>query len=283
MLKSINDRLIRVVSNRYFDPIAAALIGMVIFVFIYGFTVLDPTNANWLLSGEDISQHYVGWQFYRASEWTFPLGVASNLAYPHGLAVTFMDSIPLLAIPFKVIAPILPESFQYFGLWGLFCFMLQGALAALIVRHWTNNKLIIIFASIIFVISPVLLARMFVHTALGGQWLILLGILMLVKTSRIKSARTFVVLWSVALGLSVAVHPYLLGMNMALLLAAAAIRYDTIKNLIMNTMVPLVVAVIIFWIIGGFTVGSGASSGLGDYGFDLMSLICPQGWSYVLG
>ena len=50
------------------------LAGMLVFIACYGVCILDVTNDAWLLTGEDITQHYIGWKFYRASEWTFPIG-----------------------------------------------------------------------------------------------------------------------------------------------------------------------------------------------------------------
>lgn len=51
--------------------------------------------------------------------------------YPQGAAVTYTDSVPLLAILFRLLSPILPTTFQYFGLYTLCCYILQGAAAAM--------------------------------------------------------------------------------------------------------------------------------------------------------
>lgn len=37
------------------------LAGMLVFIACYGVSILDVTNDAWLLSGEDITQHYIGW------------------------------------------------------------------------------------------------------------------------------------------------------------------------------------------------------------------------------
>ena len=58
------------------------LAGMLVFIACYGVSILDVTNDAWLLSGEDITQHYIGWKFYRASEWTFPIGQIQGILYP---------------------------------------------------------------------------------------------------------------------------------------------------------------------------------------------------------
>lgn len=49
-----------------------SLIGIVVFLICYGWQVLDVTDDSWLLTGQDISQHYIGWKFYRTSAWHFP-------------------------------------------------------------------------------------------------------------------------------------------------------------------------------------------------------------------
>ena len=113
------------------------LIGAVFFLMCYGWQILDVTNDGWLLSGEDISQHYIGWKFYRASAWHFPIGQIDGILYPDTSCIVFSDSIPLFAIFFKLISPILPETFQYFGIWGFVSYILVGGLSALIIRKST--------------------------------------------------------------------------------------------------------------------------------------------------
>lgn len=47
------------------------------------------------------------------------------------VSVLYTDSIPLFAIFFKALSPLLPETFQYFGLFGLMCYMLNGGFAGI--------------------------------------------------------------------------------------------------------------------------------------------------------
>lgn len=51
--------------------IMAMLTGMAAFVMIYGIKILDVTYDAWLLNGGDLSQHYLGWCFFRESDWCF--------------------------------------------------------------------------------------------------------------------------------------------------------------------------------------------------------------------
>lgn len=79
----------------------AALIGVVSFISVYGVYVLNPVYDDWLLGRGDLTQHYLGWCFYRRGQWIFPIGLTNQLAYPNNTSVIFTDSIPLFAVFFQ--------------------------------------------------------------------------------------------------------------------------------------------------------------------------------------
>jgi hypothetical protein len=107
---------------KYSSSIGVAL-GIISFVIIYGIKVINPLYTDWLLGNGDLSQHYLGWEFFRKCEWIFPIGMTNKLAYPTETSVIFTDSIPVFAVIFKLFRSILPDRFQYFGIWGghVFC------------------------------------------------------------------------------------------------------------------------------------------------------------------
>lgn len=156
------------------DYLIVTLISILVFCSIYGIKVLNPTYTDWLMAGGDLSQHYLGWVAYRKSAWHFPIGLVDTLAYPGLTSIMFTDSIPLLAIPFKILSPILPSEFQFFGLWGICSFILQGLLSVKIIKNFTNNSLILILVSLLFLYTPVMIGRMYGHTSLAGHWILLL-------------------------------------------------------------------------------------------------------------
>ena len=51
-----------------FIILTSAFIGAVLFTAIYSFRILDPTYEDWLFEGGDLTQHYLGWLFYRRSD-----------------------------------------------------------------------------------------------------------------------------------------------------------------------------------------------------------------------
>ena len=147
-----------------------------IFCAIYGVHVLNPTYVDWCMSGGDLPQHYLGWCSFRNSPWMFPIGMTRELTYPIATSVIFTDSIPLLAVPCKLLSFLLPSDFQYFGLWGISCFVLQGLVSARILSKILKEKLSVFFGALIFVLSPVMIWRMFIQTSLAGHWVLLMAL-----------------------------------------------------------------------------------------------------------
>ena len=120
--------------------ILATLAMLAIFQYIYGFASLQPSNIKWLMEARhDWGTHYLGWAFYKNEPWHFPLGKITGYNYPVGANVGFTDSIPLLAIFFKLFRPFLSEDFQYFGLWLFICHLLAGYFTILLCRLFKGN------------------------------------------------------------------------------------------------------------------------------------------------
>ena len=288
-------------SKRWQVLALGALIGLIVFGFLYGFEIVNPTYTDWIWHSEthDTAQHQLGWEFYRAES---SGGMIKRLVPPTGLSMVFMDVIPLVALMVKPLASVLPANFQYFGLWGLSCYILIGGLGALLVdmiwrrtglaksaglpRRW----LAIGAGASFFVLSPIVLARSFYHPALAGQWIILLGILLVAEASEFKSAGHLTAVWMVVLTGAILIHPYFLPMMEALMVLSAVRLIDRQgwsgrhrwRALAIMMIAPAAVAVGIFYLVGGFSLGTGAEVyDLADKGFNLLSFTNPLGYSVL--
>lgn len=252
--------------------LAGALLGLVAFLCIHTAAPLDVTNDAWILSGyveKDIIQHYTGWLFYREAPLQFPLGFASAMQYPQGTALTYTDSIPLLGILFRFIEPLLPETFQYFGLFTLCCYMAQGAGAALLVGLFLPDMLMPLLGAGMFLLCPVLNERAFRHTALAAQFLIVFALYLYFKDARSAHISKG---WLALSVLAATVHPYFVPMILALLLAAMLARCGRLHSpkpllaVAVNTGAALLAA----FCIGAFSTP--ASGGISGYGYFCMNL-----------
>src|SRR6516162_385463 len=103
--------------QRWSDSIALSmimslLVGLVYTVLFLGPRVLNPRDIDWLTP--DPVAHYVGWELFRHDpQWHWPLSYTTYIGYPVGEAAALMDFNSLIAVPLKVLAPLLPEPFQY--------------------------------------------------------------------------------------------------------------------------------------------------------------------------
>lgn len=176
----------------------------------YGLQILLPTKTAWLMR-DDWATHYLGWYFYRFEPWTFPLGSIQNYYYPIGTNVGFTDSIPLLAIPLKLLSPLLPENFQYLGFWLFSCHLLMAWSARKLFHHLGFRGWLLILAVLFLVFNPVLIHRD-IHPALCAHWLIILNLWVYLLDSRQHSLRgIFWYQWTLLI-ISALLNPYLCSM-----------------------------------------------------------------------
>ena len=217
--------------------LTGALLGALVFLVLYGVRVLDPLCVDWILNNPspDPSQHYLGWVFYRRSGWHLPyLGANYSAIYPYRTSILYTDSIPLLAVVCKLLGGVLPARFQYLGLWGLFCYAMQGGLAqALIARiggvrpQDTAKNWASVLGAGVLVLFPALNIRMFAHTALAANWLVLLAlwVWLCAEQSENRPSTGKLCLWWGVLGLLCAgIHLYYLPMVGMVLVATCVQR-----------------------------------------------------------
>lgn len=163
---------------------SSAAIGIVYFVLVLGTRIIDPTEIAWLMERIDWSQHFLGWYLFRSEPWQFPPGRLASVEHPLGASLGYTDSIPLLAVLLKPFHGVLPEDFQYFGLWLALCFCLQGLFGALLIRTASENLGVQLLGAAFFVVSPILLARIG-HPALCCHWLLLAALWLYVRRWRV--------------------------------------------------------------------------------------------------
>lgn len=257
-----------------------AAIGAICFIGIYGTRVLDFTNTAWLFDNDhDLRQHYIAWCRFRTDPWQFPIGLVESLSYPDSMSVIYTDSIPLFAVIFKIIGPALPVTFQYFGLFGILSFALMGGLSAILLRRFITSDACIIAGSVFYIISAPVLQRMYYHTALAAQWIIIAALVLWVYDDLFKSEATKMICWAIMGFLCVGIHSYFVPI-VGMVLAA-----DMITKLVKDKSIYLPAAWFMFfcaaglanlWILGAFYGDTSAvGEGLGTFVANLNTFINP--------
>lgn len=270
-----------------------AVLGAVFFIGIYGFDVLNVTNDSWLLTGWDLQQHYIGWKFFRDADWSFPIGVHDALTYPYKVSVLYTDSIPLFAIFFKLLSPILPETFQYFGLFGLMCFMLNGGIGGVLVAKINKSRIYCALGSIFFVLSTPVLQRLFGllkedsrHTSLAAHFLILAAIGIWMYKEKFQKYWKAAVAFSALGVLCVLIQMYIIfivGGLMCGYLLHGLLKDKDWKRVLIVFGSFMISSLIVFALVGGFTdVLKAAGRGFGIYSANINALINPFNYSTFL-
>lgn len=249
------------------------LTALAIYAYLFGIRTLSPGNVAWLLHG-DPAQHYLGWQFFRHEAWAWPPGRIVGLGIPDGTSIVFSDAIPLLALAFKPFSALLPNEFQYFGLWMLLCFALNGYFGLRLLAWISSERAVRTLAALLFIFSPPLFMRAYGHEALMAHWLLIAAI-------DTYLGKWCFGRWTLWLLLAALIHPYLLLMNLGLFAAAAykAVRME--KSLSLRTLLSQgaragLILLSVMWAVGYFTSkGSLSGGGYGFFSMNLLALIEP--------
>ena len=117
---------------------------------VIGVENISFQNTKWLHNGADSGTIQLGWYFFLNDIWRFPLGNNPNYGDTLSISIAFSDSIPILALFFKLFKSFIPTNFQYFSFWYLICFYLQLFFSFKILKEFTNSTSYSLVGSIFF-------------------------------------------------------------------------------------------------------------------------------------
>jgi len=267
--------------RKLIDLAAPAILGVISFVFVVGWPFLNPTNI-YSFSQSDPNQHHLGWEFFRWSPWTFPIGLNPNFGLNPASTIVFSDSIPLFAIAFKTISTLLPEHFQYLGLWTLICFCLQSIFAWKLINLFSNNILFKFTASFFISLAPIFLVRIGLHTSLLSHFLILNAIYLNFQKDKKSSNLN----WTLLLTGSCLIHFYLFFIMCSLWFSNFLDRFIFFSNadrrkLLLRSL-PCILFPFIALFLAGYFVGNSThivNGGYGNYASNLLGIMQGYDWS----
>ncbi|MEC9381980.1 MAG: DUF6311 domain-containing protein [Thermodesulfobacteriota bacterium] len=238
------------------------------FIYFTGGTILFVENTEWLLA-DDSKYHYLNWLFFQNTPFfQFPIFANPAFGMEFASSLSLNDSIPIMALIFKVFKSLLPLESQYFGLWIFACFLLQMFLAFNLLRKFSTKINLCLIFSIFFLIAPVFLWRLWGHYALLAQWLILLSfILYFDKEFRI-------IKWVMLIILGFLINPYLSAMLYPIFFADIYNRYKSKEinsiGIYKSVFLLLIFTAISLSLFGYLTIGSSVGTGgYSNYRFNL--------------
>ena len=268
-------------NHKYIEWLSPFGIGVLFFILIASPSIIDPQNIAWIQTN-DPRTHYLGWLFFRNTDWAFPLGANPQFGLELGNAIVYSDSLPLLALTLKPFAGLLPDVFQYFGFWILVCFVLQAVLAWKLAGMFVEDRVFRAAFTVFCVAAPPFLFRLHGHVSLFSHFLILLSFVVYFSKSPKQG-----LYWAILVPVSALIHAYLLAMVSAIWLASMLDRLiqrrATLGQATAEALSAIILTGLVMWQAGYFLVISGtASGGYGYYRMNLLSLFDSEGWSFLL-
>jgi hypothetical protein len=246
-----------------------------------GVKIINPTTTGWLSDGDGTSE--IGWEFFRRTPLIqFPLGMNPDYGLEISSSVALDGQIPLFSLFLHPLSFLLPERFQYFGVFLVITFALNFYFARKIFMQLQLNNVQSIISSVILASGPIILSRFIDHThySLTSGWIIFYAILLILKRDLRFSKWIYIFL------LSVLIHayyfPFLIVIYLCETFVGATNMKFKIKNLI--TLSYILLSSVFVMYISGYFYGRASSKDVG-YGFfrsTLSSLIDPSGWSMLL-
>jgi hypothetical protein len=256
-------------------------IGIVTFLLTAGPSVLASRNIRWMSQG-DPATYFLSWHFFRNTPWGWPLGINPRYGAELAGGIAHADNVPLLTLSAKVVEKWLPDVCQPFGSWLFASFVLQAWFAWLLVGLLTDCRFSRACGTALFVLAPPFLWRLQGHYAMQGQWLLLAALYLCLGPRRLPRGAV----WPLLAFVASLVHSYITAMVLGLWLTDWLRRVYTDRrkpaDAVELALVPGVV-LLGFWQAGLFEISEGlAKKGFGKYRMNLLSLVDPSGWSYVL-
>ncbi len=282
----MNKNVLEHVKNNW-ASLVVIILSSIVYFLIYGTKLINPQYDFWLLKGEDLTQHYIGWEFFRKNTWQFPIGLMNTMSYPNSVSVIFTDSIPIAAILFKLMSPLLSDTFQYFGLWEILCFVLQGVFSYNILYLLTKNKIGSILGALFFITAPIFIARVYLHTALSSQWLILAALYIFYQTliENKLGSKYLLIRWGILGFLCSFIHLYYIPMCGIIMISTLLIKVYREKKVLHSLIIGfcyILVCFISIFVLGGFSHGHQLDAGgLGQFSFNLNGFFNSMGWSKI--
>lgn len=279
--------------GRWLFPAFAFVAGSLDAILLMGWRQIDPTNLAWIR--KDPAVYQAGWEFLRRQPWTFPPTWLAHLDFPFGISAAYLDVIPIVAVPLHLFAGVLPENFQYLGLWAALCLILQAYFALKLLSRFTSDRLLLCLGALFFLNAPILLNRLYGHFSLCAQWLILAALYYYFRPPERGGIARYMAPFAVLAAIAGGITPYITVMVLMIGLAAvlrlqleiASFRTPEDKITIADMLrkpwespalwivVPAAAALLSFLVFGFVTPGAGPGIEAPGYGTFSLNLLSP--------
>jgi len=256
--------------------LTAAAFGVLYFLLRTDVRILDPRRVDLVDTG-DFAYHVVARNFAQWDAWHWPLTRIANYQWPVGTSSVYTDSNPWITLVAKLLLPADARPLQFVGLWLALCFGLQGYVGAKLCSLVTRDRLSSALGGCLFVLAPILLARLG-HDTLCAHWILLYAMTAALseRCGKRESTRTMAVL-AALLMFAAGLHPTLFAMTIPFVLIALIRQRPTSWGELVGVAACVggpALVLVAFGTLRGSTQSE--VPGFGAYSANLLALVDPQ-------
>jgi hypothetical protein len=254
----------------------------IILVLISGLRIINPKSTSWL-SYEDGTAE-IAWEFFRRQPvLQFPLGLNPSYGLEISSTIAFDGQIPLMSLILHPFNALLPDRFQYFGIFLFFTFALNFFFAKKIFNNLKFSYYQSVISAILLATSPVILNRFIenTHYSLTSSWIIFAAInLSMLKNVTFKK---WVLLYIFTILIHLYFLPFVVLIHIFTLMYLSLISKKLVGKNYISLFAIVIISVLTLLLTGYFYGGiSGKDSGYGLFRSTLFSLFDSSGWSRII-
>jgi len=225
--------------------------------------------------------YYIASAMFRLSSGIhWPITYTAALGYPIGDSIARADAIPLVALILRPFSSLLPNSFQYLGLFAVLALILQLWFGVRLVRFLAPQSPVLAWVGgLFFLFAPPFTYRFGGHFTLTSQWLILAALLLYCRgISDEFSLRRFTLQCVLLMGVALGLNPYLAFMVLGILAAscvAAALTHRVAPAVTIGMLASVLLAFAAFSFAFGLSGGGQQDLTAQGYRYLSMNLLAP--------
>jgi hypothetical protein len=203
-------------SRRWGLLLLACVIGIAFAWMSSGRGYIAGDGPFWQFPQGDAATGQIGWQYYARDDWRWPIFAVENYHAPEGSTVLLSDSLPLFALPAKLIYRTTGWLPGYVGFWVALCLVLQAVCASrLLIALGVVEPFAHVAGIALFCYLPIVLIR-YGHATLMGHFLLLIALERYVMAKRRGLDRRGWIALCALPAIAMHTHPYMAAMCAAL-------------------------------------------------------------------
>jgi len=252
--------------------IYSTIVGSLFGLWLIGPRNALPTQIDWLNRG-DFAALQLSWDFFRHTpmvQWPITALPNYGVSFDQVIGSGFGFEIIL-----KYLSPILPNSFQYVGLWIVGCFALQGYFAAKILSIFIRESSLRFVFSLMLIASPAMVYRIHMgHPMLAAHWLILWALFLYFSSGQKTISWSALVATAIAINIYIAVMVVVIYAASVCKVSISERQNGARRRLAGRSTIPLLYGLLCFYLMG-FLEYSGSTVGTGFFRLNLLSFLNP--------